>query len=196
MKQFSICMAEEKDVEDIYRLMCEAKAGLVNPDFYETDDKKYVARHINEEGFTLIAKYKDLPVAFLMLRYPGMSEDNLIMDMIGLKGGKYVPLLGIHEVNLSVDKDAEDAAITVIRKKTVHFESAAVSEAFRGYGLQKRMIKEALEILKLKEFLFYLATVHPENTASLKSLKEFGFKEIGRLIKYGGMERLLLFRDK
>lgn len=193
MEQFSICLAEEKDVDDIYRLMCVAKAGLVNPDYYEADDREYVARHIVAEGFTLIAKYKDLPVAFLMLRYPGMSEDNLIMDMIGLKEGKYVPLLGINAVNLCADKDA---AITDIREKTVHFESAAVLETFRGHGLQKRMIKEALDILKTKEFRFYFATVHPENAASLKSLKEFGFKEIDRLIKYGGMERLLLFRDK
>lgn len=175
MEQFSICLAEEKDVDDIYRLMCEAKAGLSNPDYYEADDREYVRRHIREEGFTLIAKADEVPAGFLMIRYPGLNEDNLLMDMI--------------------DKaDAEKPEEQLL--KALHFESAAVLSSFRGHGIQKKLMLEALELLKSTNYLYYLATVHPDNAASLISLKQCGFKVVGRLTKYGGMDRLLLYRDK
>ena len=64
---------------------------------------------------------------------PGESRDNL---------GRF---LGLTEADLL---------------RTAHMESAAVASAFRGHGLQGRMMAEAERMLRERGFSWLMGTVH------------------------------------
>ena len=55
MKMSRIYQAEQKDARRIHSLMVQVHSQMENPSMYVCDDLEFVRRHIEDEGFILIA---------------------------------------------------------------------------------------------------------------------------------------------
>ena len=95
-------------------------------------------------GFALLAKEDTELAGFFIFRYPEIEEKDH---------------LGVH---LNLD-DAQ-------KKFVVYMDSAAVFPKFRGQGLQKQLLLEGEKILRNTSYRTALATVSPNNPASLNTL--------------------------
>lgn len=167
-KQFDFRMAEEKDLPTIMNLMEEAKAGVPDTEWFEADDIEFAGKHINEEGFTLLAEHEGRTAAFMLVRIPGTAEDNL---------GEYLNL-GAEEMQL-----------------VAHLESAVVSPEFQGNGLQYRLACMAEEMVRERKMKYLMVTVHPDNSFSLNNVKKLGMECAADVKKYGGMRRYVMWKE-
>lgn len=167
--------AEREDLESVMRLIREAKDSVPDTSWFEADGVETVTRHLEEEGFILLAECKlqdrkesKETAAFLMVRFPGSAEDNL---------GEY---LGLEEKEMA---------------KVAHLETAVVSEKFRGIQLQYRLFQKAEEMLYGSEYRYLMATVHPDNVYSLRNMEKLGCKKAAEVLKYGGKPRLVMWKS-
>ena len=165
---FTISKADLSDTIEIMNIMNQAKKLLPQPSWYITDEESFVRRHMAESGFILKASQNNQIGGFLLIRFPSMEEDNL---------GQY----------LSLPK--KDLLFTA------HAESVAVAPSFRGNGIQWKLLSEAAAILKQQNFLHFMATVHPDNKASLISFQKAGFSIVKTVKKYGGFDRHILHKS-
>lgn len=179
---FTFRKAEEKDVPIIWELIKEAKAGVPESDWFETEDIEYAEKHICEEGFTLLAECKSQDVhagqkidiaGLLMVRFPGNQEDNL---------GGYL--------NLTQEE----------MQTVAHLEIAVVSPKYQGNRLQYRLCCEAERILDeewtKEEISHLMATVHPDNGYSLKNIEKLGMKVIAEDTMYDGKRRFVMWKKR
>ena len=161
--KFHIRKAVFEDAKAIHNMMLKVEAALEDKTLYVCDDYKYVERHLEKEGFALVAcSEKDEVVGSFLVRFPKAAEDNLGRD-IGL---------------------AEE-----VLDKVVHMESVAVLPECRGYHLQERMLRCAEEMIDKNEYSYLLATVSPDNPASYLSFEKCGYSLVLTKEKYGGLLR-------
>lgn len=177
-----IVYATMEDIAEIKALMDSAVTDFARKDWYVTDDEAFISRHIGgeqptmpreqgvkPEGYILKCIVDGKMAAFLIVRHPGDAEDNL---------GVYLP-------------ESEQVNLQLIS----HMESAAVHPAYRGQGLQGKLLQEAEEIERTRGTKYLMATVHPENIYSLRNLEKEGYKCILETKKYGGLRRKVLCKE-
>lgn len=164
-----ILYATKKDILTLKNIMDEVVATLSQKDWYVPDDIPFLERHLNEEGYILKCVIEGKIVAFLIVRYPMFSEDNL---------GYYLSNPTKEELT-----------------KVAHIESIAVLPQFRGYRLQKQLLEQAEQIEKKRDTKYLMATVHPDNIYSGKNFKEQGYVCLLETKKYGGLKRNILLKQ-
>ena len=164
-----ILYATKEDVSILKNIMDEAVANLPQKDWYVPDDIPFLERHLKEEGYILKCVIEGKIVAFLIVRYPMLSDDNL---------GFYLP-------------NTTDEML----KKVAHIESVAVLPNFRGYRLQKQLLQQAEKIERNRDTKYLMATVHPDNIYSSKNFKEQGYISLLETKKYGGWKRTILLKE-
>lgn len=167
--EFTYRVAKESDAEEIYKIMKIVEENMINTDDFVSDDLDFIKVHIKDRGFIVLAieKEKQERAGFFIIRFPGDDIDNLGND-------------------LKFDKEKRD--------RVVHMESAAVLPVFRGWHLQEKMLKFALE--KLDDTSICMATVAPQNKASLSAFIKNDFEVVLTKKKYGGKMRHILLRRK
>lgn len=168
-EQITLQLAKLTQAKEIHNLMQFVYHEITDKDIFVCDDLLYVEKHIQEQGFIVIAKKKqETIVGCLVVHIPGEQEDNLGFD-----------------IELNRDE----------RTRVAHMDSAVVHPRYRGMGLQGKMIVFAEKILwekwkDQKESPFYfLSTVSPENPASYRTLEKQGYIHVCTKEKYGGLER-------
>lgn len=77
-------------------------------------------------------------------------------------------------------------------KDTITFDAVAVSPDFRGNGLQQILVNNAKKLAADRGCRIILTTVSPENRFSINNFTKSGFKTHSRVLKYGGMDRMIL----
>ena len=167
MYDLNIQTASLADVDSIYSIMHSVSASMKDPSLYVTDDQDFIRRHVEEDGFTLIARSGNTPAGFLIVRIPGNAPDNLGID------------LGFTHEQLLL---------------SAHMESAAVLPEFQGNHLQKRLISAAETILVSRGYHSALATVSPKNPYSLQNMLASGYRIAKTTLKYGGLERHIIIK--
>lgn len=167
--EFVIREAHETDVAAIRHIMDTAHSAMEKPENFVTDEDDYILASIEEKGIVLLAETESgEPVGYIMLRLPGTDKENLGYDL--------------HM------KEEELMQVAV-------FDSAAVLPEYQGYGLQKRLIAAAEEVLP-QSYRVFLATIAPDNLPSLRSAENMGFYKMLELQKYGGRRRNLMRKDR
>lgn len=79
-----------------------------------------------------------------------------------------------------------------MRAKCADYSDTFVHPDYRGNGLQNAM-EEKMEILcREAGKTILLGTVDPDNHYSYENFRRRGYREIVRLMKYGGLERILM----
>ena len=63
-------------------------------------------------------------------------------------------------------------------------DSTAVDTAFRGNGLQGRMLEAAENLLDPDRFVYLMCTVHPDNSFSRNNMVRQGYRAVCRKEKY------------
>lgn len=164
-----ILYATKEDIVELKKVMDEAIEVLQQKEWYVSDDIPFLERHIKEEGYILKYVVDDKIVAFLIVRYPIFSNDNL---------GYYLP-------------DITDEMLINV----THIESVAVLPKFRGYKLQKKLLERAEKMEKEKHTKYLMATVHPDNIYSMRNFEEQGFFCLLETKKYGGLRRSILLKE-
>lgn len=172
----TIQRAKQSDVPAITNMMQEASALLPDPTWYVADDEEFVRCHIKETGFVLNAFWNGAIAGFLIIRFPEKNEDNLGYSLFEEWSSQ------------NLDPKAE-------LLKTAHMESVVVRPPFRSHHIQRDLITEAVSILKKQNYRHLMATVHPENMASLISFQKNGFQIKTTVKKYGGLSRHILYRS-
>lgn len=80
-------------------------------------------------------------------------------------------------------------------EETFTFDAVIVSPKWRGYGLQKILINQCIELAGKEGIRNIVATVSPENSHSLNNFLKSGFKIVSTSEKYGGLQRHILKFD-
>lgn len=168
---FVIRKATRSDVAAIQQIMNAVHKGVTQKDFFFADDNEFIRDHVELRGFILLAEVEGKTAGFLIIRFPGKDQDNLIHNI---------------PAKMGISKDESD--------HVAHFESVAVLSEYRGMGIQKALMMEAMKYLEGTSHYYYMATVHPDNNASLNNLTSCGFQIIDTVKKYGGLIRYILFR--
>ncbi len=160
--------ATKEDSVELKAVMEEAVAVLPQKDWYVADDIEFLERHIEDEGYILKCVVEEQIVAFLVVRYPKLAEDNL---------GQYL------------HNRTEELLLNV-----AHMESVAVLPKFRGYKIQKQLVEMAEKVEKNKNTRYLMATVHPENIYSKRNFEQQGYSCLLETEKYGGLKRIILIK--
>jgi GNAT superfamily N-acetyltransferase len=72
-----------------------------------------------------------------------------------------------------------------------------VHENYRGNRLQQRLSEHCMELCGMQGVFTFISVVHPENFASIQSLKRCGFKEKRKEMLFGGeYERLIMVKER
>lgn len=160
------------DVPAIMAVMAAARAALPVQDWFVPDDEAYIRGHIDSAaGFCLVAQAPDGTVAaYLTVKLAGAAPDAL-----GRLVGMGVPQL----------------------MRTAQMDSCCVAPGHRGNSLEGALLLTAERCLRARGTArCALATVHPDNAASLYSFLHRGYCLAAAEQRcYGGKRRHILRKD-
>ena len=106
---FKIRRAVSRDVDELERIMELAKQTSERPEWFVADDRGWIERHIEDQGFTMTAETRDGGLAgFFIVDFPDEGEKNLG-----------------HELKFEPER----------LRLTAHMDSAAVKPKYRGHHL-------------------------------------------------------------
>lgn len=166
--QDGIALAGESDIEAIGKIMQEAVRNLQHRDWFLDSDSDFIRRNIAEDGYTLIYWAGGVPAGYLMVYYPGQSEENL---------GTF-----LHLPPEQMDR-------------VVHMESAGVIPECRGQGIFQKLLQRALQMEREKgQACYAMGTVHPDNCFSLNQFCKAGFQKAATVPLYGSWVRCVMWR--
>lgn len=170
MKHITIKRAEQADVDAIMQLMQEAVDTVKVSDWFLPDNRQYIEEHISDRGFTLKAVNSSNEIlGFFIVDFPDRSKHNLGYDL-----------------------DYDDDKI----RKVAHMDYAVVTSKARGLGVQRSFFEEAEKQLEDTPYEYFLGTVHPDNIYSRTNFLKEGYREARRMSKYGGMQRVIMEKEK
>lgn len=165
--QFVIRRAEEADIPEIMQIMDEAKSDISHPEWFVADDEDYIRKHLQGCGYVIVAESPLGRIAgFFVVKYPE-DKDNL---------GTYLNF------------DREQLAHVAV------MDSAAVGSAYRGNGLQEKMLLAAEELLDTEKYYYLMCTIHPDNKFSRNNMESHGYKVKKIALCYGGLPRCILLK--
>lgn len=142
-------------------LRARVLATLAHPDFYvaEADEAGFIARHRGARGAILGFFAGETLVAYGMVRLPDAAGAAHVRDT------KADPTAG-HRWDASA------------RERLPELSSCMVDPAWRGRGLQRRLIAARLRWGRRRAATRFWAVVSPHNAASRHNLRKAGFRVI------------------
>lgn len=153
------------DTEGFIRLLEEVREGMDHKEWFYLDPPELVREMIEQGKMLLWVAMNGRHLAgALSIVIPGEESDNYGYD------------LGFSREE---------------RSRVVNMDTAAVSPAYRGQGLQGRLLEEAESWLRQEGQRILLCTVHPDNQFSLKNVLKQGYSIQKRLEKYGSVRYIL-----
>ena len=78
----------------------------------------------------------------------------------------------------------------------LNYDDHKIHKVARGLGLQRRFFKEAEKQLEDTIYEYFLGTVHPDNIYSRTNFVKAGYREARQMSKYGGMQRIIMEKEK
>ncbi len=166
--EYSIRFARYSDLKRVTDIMESMEEQIDDTSIFVADDEYFIKSHIEREGFIVVAGHKKKIAAFLIVRFPRDSEDNLGRD------------IGLNEDD---------------QWKVNHMESVIVVDEHRGNALMQKLIEYSEPIAKFMDYPIAMATVSPDNPYSLNNFLKMGYKEVLRKKKYDDVERIILRKD-
>lgn len=158
----------ENDLDRLFETHLEIVQTLPHPHLLRPDTKEFMAAHITQRGRTLGAFAGDRLVGYSVLSFPMRDADNL-----GSSAG------------LSADEQL----------RVAHFDGSGIIKQYRGRHIHRFMNEIRTRYAACTGYTHLMATCSPMNFYSLKSLMAAGFQVIDFIVKYGGMDRLVVYRN-
>lgn len=107
-----------------------------------------------------------------------------------LAGIFMVTFPGLTEENLGWDLGFEEDMLL----QTAHMDTAVILPAYRGNGLQGRLMQKAEADLKQAGYRCLLCTIHPDNQYSMNNALKLGYRVAKSTVKYNGLPRNILYK--
>ena len=159
-----IAVVTEQDIPDILRMIREIYSELPNKEWFSLDSDEEVTSYMMTGGFGLKAMCDGRLAGVFIARTKNLGDENLGYD-------------------LKFDEEQ--------RKQSAHMEIAMVRSAYRGNGLQKKLMEAAEEQLRSAGFRWLMGTAHPDNVYSVHNFEQLGYKLVTKALKYGGLPRYI-----
>lgn len=116
--------------------------------------------------------------------------------VVGAYLGEEMIAFGIlHAAGETAENLAHDIEAVADIRENANVKLTIVRPMYRGNGLQAALITKMEEHAREKGFRYLSSTVSPTNPWSLNNLEKCGFRPYKTLKKYGGMERILYFKE-
>ena len=136
-------------------------------DFLRRNTEETFAVCFPEPSLVIVAYRGEEMIAFGILHAAGETKENLA-----------------HDIEAVADiRENANVKLTIVRPQ------------YRGNGLQAALIRKMEEHARAKGFRYLSSTVSPTNPWSSANLEKCGFYPYKTLKKYGGMERILYFKE-
>lgn len=166
---FSISRITPEDLPTVLNCMNEVYRELPEKSWFSMDGQEDLIRYMTVSGFGLKAEAvaadgrKELAAVFVA-RTSDLGDENL---------GSYL--------------EPDDSQLSLV----AHMEIAMVRSAYRGYGLQKKLMKAGEEQLRSAGFRWLMGTAHPDNVYSVHNFQSLGYDIVAEALKYGGLPRYI-----
>ena len=182
-----------KDAGEIHSIMDTCYQALERKEYFICDDLEYVKDILSGNGFGVVAcDVNDKIVGNLLVKYPGLEEENLGYDVFAAPG----KVKNLTQKSTFLPTDESTIGLTPDNlKRVLHMDSASVLPEHRGHGLESKMIAFAETLVDTSKYCYSFATVAPENTASLRSLKRNGYTIMTTKEKYDGYVRCVMMKE-
>lgn len=158
------------DIDAIVKLKKDIWNKLENKEWYviEGTNRGFLKKELENNGLILKVVNNDQIVGFLII-CNSLKKDSSIIKKLHFE----------NKVNMCIE-----------------LSNGAVDIKYRGNNLYIKMAKKAEEIiLNRYNKKYILATVHPNNMASLKSLLKIGYKIVCKSKMYDNLDRYILLKD-
>ncbi|AOM81873.1 GNAT family N-acetyltransferase [Salisediminibacterium beveridgei] len=168
---FTMERLSEQHLDAIEELQEVVRASLENPDLLVPLSRVELKNIVTEDtGMTVgVFNVRDELVGILGALYPGSSKENL---------------------GYALAMDEEKAA------QVFHLEITFIDPDYRRMGFMVTMCRWLVQLMKIEGRYRYLcATVSPYNIGSLKNMMLSGNAVVDFQLKYGGLERYIVFQD-
>ena len=182
---YTLRPATINEAYEIWSIMDTCFQALEHKEYFICDDLDYVKDILSGHGFGVVACDMDGNiVGNLLVKYPGLNEENLGYDVFG-KSFKANEIAAPCNIALTLGN----------LNCVLHMDSASVLPEHRGHSLERKMITFAETLVDTSKYCYSFATVAPENTASLKSLKKNGYQLMVTKEKYAGYVRCVMMKE-
>lgn len=158
----------ERDFDALEELHHKVVTALPKAEIFRADTSDFLKAHFSRRGRTVGTFLGDQLIGYAVVSFPLNDRDNL-GDLARL--------------------GPED------KKRVAHFDGAVVDPAFRGSELHRFMNSIRGHCAVLAGYHHLMGTVSPSNPYSLQNHLSAGFEAIGFEQKYGGVDRLIIYRD-
>ncbi len=153
---------------DLMRLQNVIASNLSSPEIFMLHDDRYF-REVLRHEYSIIGMINDKElIAYSIIRFPGVSEDNLGRD-----------------INLREEELA----------KVAHLQAVAVHPDYRGNGLQRKLTCAHLCVIEEMGYEHVCCTVSPKNPVSLRNILSFGLLIEGLCPKICNWWRYILHKN-
>lgn len=174
---YTLRPATINEAYEIWSIMDTCFQALEHKEYFICDDLDYVKDILSGHGFGVVACDADGNiVGNLLVKYPGVSEENLGYDVFGINHS---------DILLTSDN----------LNRVLHMDSASVLPEHRGHGLEQKMITFAENLVDTSKHCYSFATVAPKNFASLKNLERTGYQIMVIKEKYEGFVRCVMMKE-
>ena len=183
---FEIRKCGKEDIDTIVGLIQTVYEQMEQKEWFAADNSEYTRKMLAEgrgTAWMAVEKKSGQPAGVFMTAIP-FPPGEMISEQEGNAQEDY-------EENLGRDIGLPESELG----KVAHMDSAAVLPSFRGFHLQRRLMKTAEEELQREGFRYLCCTVHPDNKSSLQSVLSQGYRIAKTCEKYGGFPRHILVRE-
>ena len=213
-EQILLRIASEDDVPQICRVMRSCRDALEDKTLFVCDTPEFVREHISDSGFIIVAEADDTSNHPFSSAPDGWQQHDVAEADAASKqpdssGRRIISYLIVRFPQTAADNLGRDAGLSDSElPHVVHLESAGVLPAFRGHGLQGKMVDFAVDFLAHgstpllnsdtlhgKDHVLHLfATISPDNPASFLTFERRSFRVIKTTKKYGGLLRRIYYK--
>jgi GNAT superfamily N-acetyltransferase len=163
MPEYMVRHCRLSDLGDIYALH-QLITAQIDHDILAPKTRDYFARHIADEGLTIGAFVGGNLIAYSMLRFPGLGEDNL---------GRHA---GIPEDELGL---------------VAHNQETGVHPDYRGLGLQYDFVERRASIAKALGYKHHYSLISVKNRHGIGAANSQGRGVIKVIEIYGSPHYLI-----
>ena len=198
---FEIRKCGREDIDTIVGLIQAVYEQMEQKECFAADNSEYTRKVLAEgrgTAWMAVEKESGQPAGVFMAAIPSVPGEGIPgqgADGISEAGAEGISVpentQDDYEENLGRDIGLPESELG----KVAHMDSAAVLPAFRGFHLQRRLMKTAEEELRKEGFRYLCCTVHPDNESSLRSVLSQGYRIAKTCEKYGGSPRHILVRE-
>ena len=141
------------------------------------------------QGTFLIRKADEADVVGIMKVMNEAQGDKEHPDWFVADNEDYIRAHLKDNLGTYLDFDEEQLAHVAV------MDSAVVGNAYRGNGLQGRMLDSAENFLNLEEYYYLMCTIHPDNQFSRRNMENHGYEVKKIALCYGGLSRCILLKN-